>query len=413
MSATSKPTPGITPLGDNKFKVRVYDPRDGRQLVVTVAGIAEARRTHARFKAEVQKVGRTPRHGRAPVVREFGESWRPQLRHAPGTASGLEQVLRLHIYPELGDLRVDRVTHRDALGFVRRLSVSTMAVSTMGTIDTTARFLFAAIVAEGWLEISPFAKVKRIEVSRRDARRQDEYVPSVGEALFLADLALEEGRVDMWAMVRLLVGTGLRGGEAVGLSVEELNYPAPIWVTVAQQLQYTSDGFYLAPPKSVAGERRIPLATWVADALAVTSAERAPYAVRLPWVERGAVRGERSAELIFSGRYGPAPIQETVIARAVRALATKAGMPGRVTPHSLRRTYTTMLGDAGVPLRVIDYVTGHESSGLTLGVYSEVTAAGLAKARTATEEALTAARGPSREGLLRSRSARQGRQGLG
>ena len=117
--------------------------------------------------------------------------------------------------------------------------------------------------------------------------------------------------------------------------------------------------------------------------------------------------------LVFSGRYGPARIQETVIARAVRALAIRAGMPGRVTPHSLRRTYTTMLGDAGVPLRVIDYVTGHESSGLTLGVYSEVTAAGLAKARTATEEAFTAARGelvktspdgPSRE----SRPSRTG-----
>ena len=87
----SKPTPGITPLGDNKYKVRVYDPRDGQRLVETVDGIAEARRTHARFKAEVQKVGRTPRHGRAPLVREFGESWRTPARHAPGTASGLEQ----------------------------------------------------------------------------------------------------------------------------------------------------------------------------------------------------------------------------------------------------------------------------------------------------------------------------------
>jgi hypothetical protein len=47
-----------------------------------------------------------------------------------------------------------------------------------------------------------------------------------------------------------------------------------------------------------------------------------------------------------------------------------------------------MLGDAGVPLRVIDYVTGHESSGLTLGVYTDVTDAGLAIARRATSDAL-------------------------
>ena len=60
----------------------------------------------------------------------------------------------------------------------------------------------------------------------------------------------------MWAMIRLLAGTGLRGGEAVGLSVEELDYPAPTWVTVAQQLQYTSDGFYLGAAQ--VGRRRAP-----------------------------------------------------------------------------------------------------------------------------------------------------------
>ena len=81
------------------------------------------------------------------------------------------------------------------------------------------------------------------------------------------------------------------------------------------------------------------------------------------------------------------------MARAVRTLATRTGMPGRVTPHSLRRTFTTMLGDAGVPLRAIDYVTGHESDGLTLGTYTAVTAGALSKVRTATEGAFTAARG--------------------
>lgn len=46
-----------------------------------------------------------------------------------------------------------------------------------------------------------------------------------------------------------------------------------------------------------------------------------------------------------------------------------------------------MLGDAGVPLRVIDYVTGHESHGVTLGVYTDVTADGLERARRATQDA--------------------------
>ncbi len=69
-----------------------------------------------------------------------------------------------------------------------------------------------------------------------------------------------------------------------------------------------------------------------------------------------------------------------------------------------------MLGDAGVPLRVIDYVTGHESSGLTLGIYSAVTDVGLEQARTATQDALaavgaaTATRASWTSGLVQSMS---------
>ena len=55
--------------------------------------------------------------------------------------------------------------------------------------------------------------------------------------------------------------------------------------------------------------------------------------------------------------------------------AAGTGMPGRVTPHSPRRTYTTVQADAGVPLKVIDYVTGHESAGLILGTYTHLPAA--------------------------------------
>lgn len=52
-----------------------------------------------------------------------------------------------------------------------------------------------------------------------------------------------------------------------------------------------------------------------------------------------------------------------------------------------------MLGDSGAPLLAIDYVTGHESDGLTLGTYTAVTAGALAKVRAATEEAFATARG--------------------
>ena len=89
------------------------------------------------------------------------------------------------------------------------------------------------------------------------------------------------------------------------------------------------------------------------------------------------------------------------MARAVHALARRAGIipaamdgaPLRVTPHSLRKTYTTMLDNAlvAVPLKARDYVTGHASEGLTLGTYTEVTDPGLLAVRAAVQAAYDAA----------------------
>src|SRR4051794_18227244 len=100
MSTTKTPA-GITDLGDNRYRVRVYDPRNGGRLQDTVTGIAEAKRTHARLKAEVQRVSRSGRRGPTPTVQDFGGRWRSVLSHAPNTEATLEQALRLHIYPEM------------------------------------------------------------------------------------------------------------------------------------------------------------------------------------------------------------------------------------------------------------------------------------------------------------------------
>ncbi|MFC8597173.1 tyrosine-type recombinase/integrase [Isoptericola sp. NPDC057191] len=391
MSAGSLP-PGVSDEGNGRYRVRVYNPSTRAYIQRRVVGLREARRVQAELRADVAKADNGRRRGRAPTVEAFGESWRTELRHGPLTEADVAATLRLHVYPGLGHLRVDEVTHRDAMGFMRRLEQTDLAPSTQGKIDSQVRALFGAVVADGWRDLSPFARVNRVRLSRAQTRRQDEHVPSAAEALHLADLARDEGRLDVWAFIRLAVGTGLRGGELVGLSVDELDYPQPTRLEVTHQLQRRAGGgFYLCPPKTEAGLRTVPLAPAVAETLAVLTAQRSPHEVTLPWVERGTERGERTVGLLLSGRYGPAPVHESVMARAVRALAERAGLPGRVTAHSLRKTYTTILGDAGVPLKVIDTVTGHESSGLTLGVYTTATAEGVARARQAVQNALTTA----------------------
>ncbi len=62
-----------------------------------------------------------PRAGRE-TVQQYAERWRGLQDHRPGTAALYERVLRLHVYPVLGDLPLRSVRHSHARALVTSAS---------------------------------------------------------------------------------------------------------------------------------------------------------------------------------------------------------------------------------------------------------------------------------------------------
>lgn len=83
-------------------------------------------------------------------------------------------------------------------------------------------------------------------------------------------------------------------------------------------------------------------------------------AVRTSWAVDQAV-GDRDDGPILLGRNGER-LNMQAARRTVKRLVKHCGITKRITPHSLRHTFTTMALDAGVPERDIMDSTGHQSS---------------------------------------------------
>lgn len=83
-----------------------------------------------------------------------------------------------------------------------------------------------------------------------------------------------------------------------------------------------------------------------------------------------AYQPEAQHTYLFPGQWGRGHIHPDSAARILRTACTRVGIEG-VSTHSFRRTALTQMSNAGIPLRVIQKISGHRS--LTqLSAYLEV-----------------------------------------
>ncbi len=185
----------------------------------------------------------------------------------------------------------------------------------------------------------------------RPAAEERHVVPlDIADVMTAADVISPRMR----ALVLLSVGAGLRQGEALGVTVDRIDFLRRE-VTVDRQLVYLPGGSRLAPLKTKASRRVVPLPTFVVDALA---AHLAAFSAA-------------PGGLVFTGAKGQ-PVARPWLHRAWRAAVAAAGLPPDATWHLLRHTFASILIDGGESVTVVAKRLGHANPSETLRTYSHL-----------------------------------------
>ena len=198
-----------------------------------------------------------PRAGRL-TFREYAERWRVAQVHRPTTRAHVETHLRRHAYPALGDRPLSSVRPSDVQAWTAGLTAA-LAPRTVGTVHGIVSGIFRAAVRDRLIVSNPCEGTRLPKVSK--ARVE----PLPLDTVRALEKALP-GRYQ--ALVMLAAGTGLRQGECLGLTTDRVDFLRR-FVTVDQQLvTVVGREPFLAPPKTSASVRAVPLPQAVLDALA-------------------------------------------------------------------------------------------------------------------------------------------------
>jgi integrase/recombinase XerD len=150
------------------------------------------------------------------------------------------------------------------------------------------------------------------------------------------------------ALLELLYAAGLRVSEALGLVREDLA---------------GGSGFVRVIGKGDK-ERLVPVGDLALDAIAAYLGARDAATPEVADVRRG-------PEPLFLSRRGRR-LDRMAAWRVMRKAALRAGLTGRVTPHTLRHSFATHLLEGGADLRVVQELLGHASI-TTTQLYTHIT----------------------------------------
>lgn len=347
----------ITRRADGRWMARVdLGWQDGKRRRKTLYG---------RTKREVQDKLRETLHrtekGLPPIpehetVGAFLRRWLEIVRGKvrPRTHKSYEQVVRIHLEPGIGRVRLAKLTPLDVSAWFE----SRHAAGVGGRTIHYARAVLRAALNQAL----KWELVSRNVASLTDPPRYRarEIAPLTPEQTrkFLAAVAGHR----LEALFTVAVGLGLRLGEALGLPWDAVNLDAGT-LAVRQTLERAGKQPRFGEPKSARGRRTITLPRIVAAALRKH---------RTRQLQERLISGERwnDSGLVFTTEAG-APLDGCNINRTFKAVLRRAGLPA-IRYHDLRHTAATLLLAQGVDPRTIMETLGHSQISLTLNTYAHV-----------------------------------------
>lgn len=280
----------------------------------------------------------------------------------PKTYAAYEAHVRNYIAPDLGNYTLATLRNDMVQRFVNGLADKGLKSLTIERIVGTLKTALIQAVDNDLIAKSPATRIKMPLKQERTPR-----VLTVEEQNIFMEYSKEHRNGEIFL---LILGTGLRIGEALALTWDDIDFENHILSVNRTQIEYcehiNGETIYhrgYSSPKTKAGKRTIPLIPSLVDMLLKLKEERELEKQKFKDVYQ-------DNGLIFCNYYGVS-LNYTAISKKIQTICKKAGLNG-VHPHTLRHTFATRGLENGIDLKIMQELLGHSSIKMTADLYTHV-----------------------------------------
>ena len=350
------------PPGGGKWQVRVYlgldtngKRRYHNKLIHGTKKEASQYLTRVLRELDTGRFVEPSRMTVGAYLDEWIEVGKPSIRER--TRASYKDIIRRYIKPRIGNIRLDRLSPAD----VQRLYNYMLHERSLAT--RTVRYTHA-ILHSALQQAVRWAKLARnpaaiVELPLQERREMRALTPSE-VARFI-----KSAEQDRWYVLwLLLLTTGLRPGEALGLKWSDLSEDGSALRVQRVLVRIDGRGWDLKEPKTSKSRRVVTLPGTTSAALKSHRTSQV-----LERLQQGAKYEDHG--FVFATRWGRPLDYRVVIRRHFKRVVRDAGL-GALRPYDLRHTCATLLLAAGEHPKVVSERLGHASIVMTLDVYSHV-----------------------------------------
>ncbi|MBI4199689.1 MAG: site-specific integrase [Chloroflexi bacterium] len=301
-----------------------------------------------------------PLSGERQSTGDFLEGWlrdSAALRVRPKTLVRYQELVRLHIAPEIGRIPLARLTPQHVEKMLSGVASKGASPRTVEHCRAVLRNALHHAMRHSLLGRNVAALADAPPVPATEVQALTPYA---------ARRVLEAVKGDrLEALFTVCLACGLRQSEALGLRWSDVNVDAAT-LTIQRTLQRVNGAFTFFPPKTVRSRRTIAMPAPVAAALR----QHMKRQLEERMVMGAAWEGDAWGALVFTNEVGR-PLTSFHVSRRFRKLLHLAGLPS-MRYHDLRHGAASLMAAQKVPARVAMEILGHAQISTTMNIYTHV-----------------------------------------